>query len=60
MPLRDSDEIIVPAESIEYIEKMEKYDGSLAKFEVIELFFEWLKLQPRKDQIIFLREALSE
>lgn len=61
MPLRGTDEILIPAEALEYIEKAESAESSrLSKFEVIELFFEWLKDQPSAYQMKFLREALSD
>lgn len=59
MALRKTDQILIPAEAIEYIEKVESKEGSLAKFEVVELFFEWLQKQPRADQADFLKKALS-
>ena len=59
MSLRKTDQIFIPAEAIEYLEKVESKEGSLAKFEIIELFFEWLQHQPRADQADFLRKALS-
>lgn len=57
MALNDTDNILVDPEAIAYIESKE--GSGLAKFEVIELFFEWLKTQPRAKQVEFLREALS-
>ena len=45
------EEISIPSESIKYIE--DRLEGSLGepyKFEIIELFFEWLFLQSRATQ----------
>lgn len=61
MPLRNTDAILVDPEAIAYIERAEEAERLiLSKFEVIEYFFEWLKRQPRGQQIEFIREALSE
>ena len=61
MSLRNTDEIKIDPEAIEYIEIIERLEGiGLAKCEVIEHFFDWLKDQPRVNQAEFLREALSE
>lgn len=59
MALRETDEIKISAEAIEYIESKEGTTG-LAKYEIIEYFFDWLKDQPRANQAEFLKEALSE
>ncbi len=59
MPLRNTDDILVDPEAIAYIERVQEQQGDLSKFEIIEYFFEWLKTQPRPQQIQFLREALS-
>jgi len=61
MPLLGTDEILIPPEALEYIERFELAGGStLSNFEVIEYFFEWLKDQPPAYQVKFLREAMSE
>ena len=60
MSLRKSDVILIDPEAIAYIEAMEEKEGPLSKFEIIELFFEWLKTQPRPYQVKFLREALND
>ena len=60
MSLRSTDAILVDPNAIAYIEAVEAREGELSKFEVIEHFFEWLKTQPRGQQVSFLREALSE
>lgn len=59
MSLTDTDAILIDPAAIEFIEKKEQEEGSpLAKFQVIEFFFEWLKQQPAQKQMEFLREAL--
>lgn len=47
------DEVIVPAEAIEFIE--ERCGKDALKFEVIEGFFDWLFTQPTKVQAAVLR-----
>ena len=57
--MKTSDEgnkIIVPAEAVKYIE--DKGDN-LFKFEVIEGFFEWLKLQPKAKAKALVKELLE-
>ena len=59
MALNDTDAILLDPEAIAYIEKKEREVGvPLSKFQVIEFFFEWLKVQPQVKQLEFLREAL--
>lgn len=59
MSLNDTDNILVDPDSIAYIEEKEAEEGcALAKFQIIEYFFEWLKQQPKPQQVDFLREAL--
>ena len=51
------DEINIPAEAIAYIEKNCSSDPF--KYEVIELFFEWLSKQDRATVIKILKEVLG-
>jgi len=60
MGLRDTDDIIIPYEALEKIEEANDKNGLLLHFEVIELFFDWLKEQPPEEIVRFLREALSK
>jgi hypothetical protein len=61
MSLRKTDTILIDSEAIAYIEAAETAEGTpLAKCEIVEYFFDWLKIQPRKYQLLFLKEALSE
>lgn len=57
----DDDEIVIDAEAISFIEEKEREEGlSLAKFEIIEYFFEWLKEQPPSYKVWFLKKVLHE
>jgi len=59
--LRGTDAILIAPEAVAYMERIEAVEKSpLSKFEVVELFFDWLKEQPRSYQMEFLREALSD
>lgn len=61
MGLTETDDILIPLEALEYIEYREKLSKSgLMKFEIIELFFEWLNRQEDEYQIEFLRNALKQ
>lgn len=61
MSLIDSDQIMVPPEAIAFIEDRELEEGcSLAKFEIVEYFFEWLKKQPTTFKVMFLKQALKD
>lgn len=59
MFLRD-EEVSIPAEAIEYIEEKLKLSKALylLKFEIIEIFFEWIALQDISAQRDILRKAL--
>lgn len=59
MFLRD-EEISIPAEAIEYIEEKLKMSKALylLKFEVIEIFFEWVALQEVSVQRDVLKKAM--
>ena len=60
MSLRDTDIILIAPEAIAYIEQEEAGEtASLSKFEIVELFFEWLKKQPPSYQMSFLKKALK-
>lgn len=61
MSLLDTDTIVIPAEAVAFIERREQREAApLAKYEVIEFFFEWLRHQAPAYQVAFLRLALSE
>ena len=60
MGLRDTDDVIIPYEALEKIEQADDKSGPLLHFEVIEVFFEWLKEQPPEVIVGFLREALNK
>ena len=53
IPLLMDDEVTVPAEAIEFIE--ERCGENALKFEVIEVFFDWLFVQPTKVRAAVLR-----
>ena len=60
MSLRDTDIILIAPEAIAYIEQEEAGETApLSKFEIVELFFEWLKKQPPSYQMSFLKKALK-
>jgi len=56
------EEVSVPADAIKYIEEKaaERVYSELYKFEVIELFFEWLLLQPQAVQKSVLKTLLLQ
>lgn len=59
MPDTD-DKFLIPVEAIEYIDEIEnKEKTNLAKVEVIEYFFKWLKQKPHSEQVEILKEVLS-
>jgi len=61
MSLRSTDAFLISHKALSYIEQKEQAEGlPLAKIEVIEYFFEWLREQPLKFQVSFLRKALSD
>jgi hypothetical protein len=61
MSLKTTDAFLVPADALAYIELKEEADGlPLAKVEVLEYFFEWLRLQPAVEQISLLRNVLKD
>lgn len=57
MSLTDADEIKISAEALAYIEA--KCGDSPFKYEVIEVFFEWLRRQDSVYIVNFLKEALK-
>lgn len=57
----DEEEISIPVEAIEYIEKKLDISNcrSPLKFEILEIFFEWLSMQGVEKQKSVLRKALE-
>lgn len=61
MSLRDSDKIIIDPDALAFIEDKEQEEGyPLAKFEVIEFFFEWLKVQSPSYKVQFIKLAIYD
>ena len=59
MSLTNTDEVLVPPEALEYIEKAANGE-TLFNFEVVEHFFEWLRRQDKQYIVDFLRKALEK
>jgi hypothetical protein len=57
MSLTDADEIKIPAEALSYIEN--RCGPTPFKYEIIELFFDWLRKQDSVYIVNFLKEALK-
>jgi hypothetical protein len=54
----DHDEVAIPAEALEYIDKRLKGNEAAYKFEILELFFEWLSFQTIERQKSILSKAI--
>ena len=59
MSLYNHDEVVIPAEALDYIDKRLCGNSSSAyKFEILELFFEWIAFQTLDRQKEILTKAM--